>query len=211
MKPLHLHRKNNGYTLVELMVALVLTSIATVGIYRGFTSITTANEVQEQVIELQQNLRIGLHRMIKEIRMAGYDMKYLAGAGFLGTSNATKAEFTMDQSEDGFIDTTISYEFDAANNELDRVENGTNDSVIQNVDALDFVYLDSSSNVTALPSLFRTVQIALVVRTTNEDFTYTDTRTYANMQGTTILGAQNDNFHRRLLTAEVKCRNMGLK
>ncbi len=38
----------------------------------------------------------------------------------------------------------------------------------------------------------------------------TDNTGYTNQQGTEILAAQNDEFHRIRLTSEVKVRNMGL-
>ncbi len=198
------------------MVSLVISGIAVIGIYQGFTSITNTNEVHEQVIEMHQNLRVGLQLMTRELRMAGYDPRYLAGAGFLPTSNSTQADFTMDLDGDGFIETTVSYRYDNINNELDRIETITgnapvNTSVIQNVDALNFVYLDSLGVVTNNPALISSVQVSLVERTSDSDFTYTNNEQYFNLQGPPAIFTASDNFHRRLLTTEVKCRNMGLK
>jgi len=190
--------RQNGFTLVELMVALVLTSLATIGLYQTYVSFSTSYDVQDQVAEMQQNLRVAMQRLVRDIRMAGYNQA--AGAGFLAM-NAAQISFTVLNDTTGSLE-TITYDLDAG--DLDR--NGF--SVIQNVDALDFTYLDENGNVAASLAAIRTVLIAIVVRTTNEDFAYTDNGTYLNLLGTTILAPQNDNFHRRVLSARVKCRNM---
>jgi hypothetical protein len=100
-------------------------------------------------------------------------------------------------------------------------------TIITNVDALNFVYLDEDGSdlgyspdgiiTTTDPddakniiSNIRFVQIAIVVRTTNEDYRYTDRDPYVNPQGSTILPRQNDNFRRRLLVKRIKVRNAGL-
>lgn len=61
-----------GITLIELMVALVIVSTLIAGIYRTFASQQRAYTVQEQVADMQQNVRLAIHRMTRELRMAGY-------------------------------------------------------------------------------------------------------------------------------------------
>jgi prepilin-type N-terminal cleavage/methylation domain-containing protein len=65
-------RKNNGITLIELLVALVITSILVAAVYRTFLSQQKTYTVQEQVVDMQQNVRAGINRMMREIRMAGF-------------------------------------------------------------------------------------------------------------------------------------------
>ena len=65
-------RKKNGVTLIELLIALVLSSILTAALYRAFISQQKTYTVQDQVAEMQQNIRVALGQMTKEIRMAGY-------------------------------------------------------------------------------------------------------------------------------------------
>jgi len=60
-----------GYTLVELMVAVALTGIVTMSIYKSYISVSTGYDVQDQVIEVQQNARVAMDRMVKDIRTAG--------------------------------------------------------------------------------------------------------------------------------------------
>src|SRR5207344_1818898 len=61
-----------GFTLVELMVALVIAAILVVGINQMYQSSQNAYLAQDQMAELQQNARIGIEEMIREMRLAGY-------------------------------------------------------------------------------------------------------------------------------------------
>ena len=97
--------------------------------------------------------------------------------------------------------------------------------VITNVEALDFVYYDSGSTsppvapaVMTIPAggitdpielaKISRVEITLVVRTTNEDYRYTNNETFNNLQGTPILTVSPaDNFRRRAFTMVVDIRN----
>jgi len=69
-----LRSNQRGFTLIELMVALVLSFILIGAIYRGFTSQQKAYTVQDQVAEAQQNARMAMNILLRDIRMAGYGM-----------------------------------------------------------------------------------------------------------------------------------------
>jgi len=64
-------KKNNGITLIELLIGLAITSLAVGGLYRTYTSQQKVFVVQDQVVDIQQNLRGAINRMAKDIRMAG--------------------------------------------------------------------------------------------------------------------------------------------
>jgi prepilin-type N-terminal cleavage/methylation domain-containing protein len=74
-------RKRNGLTLIELLLALVLSSILTAVLYRAFISHQRTYAVQDQVADMQQNVRVALGQITKEIRMAGYGGEMLAVFG----------------------------------------------------------------------------------------------------------------------------------
>jgi hypothetical protein len=103
--------------------------------------------------------------------------------------------------------------------------------IITNVDALDFVYLDEDGGDTLDPDTtpndpatgrlpggvvagdlgdIYSVQVAMVVRTTNEDLRYTNNEEYRNLQGSLIYKAPGDHFRRRLSVKQIKIRNAGL-
>jgi len=64
--------KKTGVTLIELLIALVLSSILTAALYRVFIDQEETYTVQDQLAEMQQNVRVAMGQMTREIRMAGY-------------------------------------------------------------------------------------------------------------------------------------------
>jgi len=65
-------KKTKGLTLIELLVALAISGILMAAIYRTFLSQYKTYTVQEQVVDMQQNARVAINRMMREIRMAGF-------------------------------------------------------------------------------------------------------------------------------------------
>lgn len=68
----NLLRKNKGITLIELLVALTISGIVVSAIYRTFIRQQKTYTVQEQVVDMQQSVRVGINRMMREIRMSGF-------------------------------------------------------------------------------------------------------------------------------------------
>jgi len=64
-----------GVTLIELLIALVISAILVAGIYRVFIHQQRTYRTQEDVADMQQNVRVAINRMIREIRMAGFGGK----------------------------------------------------------------------------------------------------------------------------------------
>ena len=64
---------NRGVTLIELMVALVICAILIGAIYRLFIAQTRAYTFQDQVIDIQQNVRSAMEVLLRDLRMTGCD------------------------------------------------------------------------------------------------------------------------------------------
>lgn len=62
-----------GITIIELLVGLVICAIVIAAIYRVFTAQSNAYVVQDQVVEIQQNIRSAMEIMVRDLRMAGFD------------------------------------------------------------------------------------------------------------------------------------------
>lgn len=62
-----------GITLIELLLGLVICAISIAAIYRLFIAQSKAYVVQDQVVEIQQNIRTAMEMMVRDIRMAGFD------------------------------------------------------------------------------------------------------------------------------------------
>jgi len=70
-----------GITLIELLVALTISGILVAGVYRTFVSQQHTYTVQEQVVDMQQNFRLAINRMTREIRMANFGKQLYVNAG----------------------------------------------------------------------------------------------------------------------------------
>ncbi|HHP7234257.1 MAG TPA: PilW family protein [Desulfobacterales bacterium] len=108
--------RENGFTLIELMIAMAVGLIAITVIIQVYTSMQASNTAQKMVVEMQQNARAALVLMKREIRMAGYDPAFTdgidndgangiddfaesSGAGFL-LASPTMMQFTLDNEVD---------------------------------------------------------------------------------------------------------------
>jgi prepilin-type N-terminal cleavage/methylation domain-containing protein len=70
---IYLRLNQKGITLIELLVALVILGLVVAGIYRVFVAQSKAYTVQDQVVEVQQNVRSAMELLLRDLRMAGFD------------------------------------------------------------------------------------------------------------------------------------------
>jgi type IV pilus assembly protein PilW len=66
-------QKQSGYTLVEIMVAMVITLIVMGGVYNTLTTETVNTEKEQTRIDMQMNARVILDRIARDIRAAGFE------------------------------------------------------------------------------------------------------------------------------------------
>ena len=212
-------RSSQGFTLTELLVAMVISGVVAAGIYSTFYSQQKSYLTQEQIAAMQQNLRGAMHILGRDIRMAGYNPTGWAPAG-IQDAQASSVRFTMDITNDGDTADTnedITYALADLDGDGDTdlgredMNGGGPHQIAENIDALNFIYLDEDGNTTTTPSEIRAVQASVLARTDRRDQGYQNTNVYENQQGTAIFTPPaGDGFRRRLLTEEFKCRNLGL-
>ena len=164
----------NGFTLLELLVAMLLTVIVSTAIYMVYNSQHKSYTVQEQVSAMQQNLRAAMYFMQRDIRMAGCDPETgpsgerKAGAGIV-TANVAELEFTMDitggesdgidNDRDGLVDENGEWFDGELGDTGEQVRYGINTSgelgrelsgsgglqqIAEDIEVLNFVYLDEN-------------------------------------------------------------------
>jgi type IV pilus assembly protein PilW len=209
-----------GFTIIELLVSMAVFLLAIGAIYSTFQTQHKSYLMQQEVAAMQQNLRAAMFYMQREIRMAGCDPLGTAGAGIF-TANSDSISFTEDvrgdsagSDPDGALDDpneNITYNLDDSDgdgidDELDR----NNQTVAQNIDALNFVYLDANGIETAVLADIRSVEITIVARISRPLRDSPNNREYFNQRNTQILSAQGDRYSRKRLTSAIKCRNLGL-
>ena len=208
---LRLRLNNKGFTLAELLVGLFVSGIVMTTILSAYYTQNKSYAVQDQLAAMVQNLRAAMDIMIRETRMAGYDPTGSTDAGIVVADQASLT-ITEDMDGDGSIssDESITYSLADSDGDGDNDLERNSNLIAENIDALDFVYLDENDASTTIPSEIKSIQITMVAKTQKVDQGYRDTITYTNQGGAPIFGPANDSFRRRRLTAEVKCRNLGL-
>jgi prepilin-type N-terminal cleavage/methylation domain-containing protein len=79
--------KQRGMTLIELLIAVSICGLLSAGVYRTFVGQQHTYEVQDQIVDLQQNVRMAINQMVRDIRMAGFgriDSKTFGASGMHG-------------------------------------------------------------------------------------------------------------------------------
>jgi prepilin-type N-terminal cleavage/methylation domain-containing protein len=83
---LNILNSRKGFTLVELLVTLAISGVVMAGVYSVFYTQQKSYTTQEQVSEMQQNLRACMLMMSRDARMAGFSfgpsgISYYDGSG----------------------------------------------------------------------------------------------------------------------------------
>ncbi|SDP19208.1 prepilin-type N-terminal cleavage/methylation domain-containing protein [Desulforhopalus singaporensis] len=227
---------NRGFTFVELMLSLAMSGIIVAAVYSALSLQQKNSIAQEQVLEMQQNIRVALLTLSKELRMAGYGIDPTDTQ----ISSATRSQlvFLTDEDKDGNV-TSISYGFSPADDvDGDGVVDGGGTAsfrrkvgaggwqpVADHIEAIEFFYSGESVNTTSpaaadLPKI-RSVTVSILSKADNFDKNYiNDGKIYTSFSGTTwdLNGnatdtgqPTTDHFRRRLLITSVDLRNMGIE
>ena len=179
-----LKSSRSGFSLVELMIAMVIAIVSLGAIYGVFASVQKTSTSNEVTARVMQSLRTSVDFMESDIRMAGLDRFGTAAAG-IEVATATNLRFTADRNMNGTIDTTdlsdglqeqdlerITYIYDAANKRLRQcLSEGTAnawDTVAENVENFSFIYFDANNNQIPFPIsdnlLIRFIEVSITVR-----------------------------------------------
>ncbi|MBW2198398.1 MAG: prepilin-type N-terminal cleavage/methylation domain-containing protein [Deltaproteobacteria bacterium] len=186
----HPRLSNQGVTLIELMIAMTIFLLVLGAIYSTFQSQHKSYLMQEEVAAMQQNMR--------------------ANGDSISFTEDIRGDADGSDPDGATNDPNESIAYALSDNNLVRNSGGGNQVGAENIDALDFVYLDADGNTTATLTDIGSVEITIVARTGRALRVTKDNNLYYNQQGTQILGAQNDNFSRKSMTTFIKCRNLGI-
>ena len=165
-------KNEKGFTLIEITMALLITSIVTGAIFSLFSLMTRSFTSQEVIASVQQQIRVGVDFISRDIRATGFDPTGEADAGILGAT-ATRFQFTVDRDENGSLTEAgenIIYTFNAAAGRLERVDVNSGfgtEVLIENVNVADsgFIYFDGNSPPVATlnPDDVQTIVIAMTI------------------------------------------------
>jgi type IV pilus assembly protein PilW len=167
--------KKNGFTLIELLASMLISAVILAALYGVFFSQQKAYSAQEQVAEMNQNIRAALDLMTREIRLAGYKT---STSTFNGIATATSGSIRIlaDLNQDG--DTAddnedITYTYNPEDLQICR--NGISMPpvpVADNITSLSLQYTLKNGTVTSAPANLadiRKVNISITARTTHPD------------------------------------------
>ncbi len=224
-------RSQYGFSLIEMMITLAVGSLVTAGLYGSFVQQQKVYTLQNQIVDMQQNARLGMDLMVGELRMAGFNPTGEAEVGFQvgedsDITGAHSIRFALDLTDnpDGRGECTgppdgdsedcnenITYRLYDSRRDFDfdlgrKSGDGRITPVIENVTGLDFCYfLASAPNGPC------------VANPTPAEFT--DIR-FVQVTLTTQTAAPDPHYHHPLngngyrtftLTSLVKIRNLGLR
>ena len=168
--------KKNGFTLIELLAGILISAILLAGLYSVFFSQKTAFSAQEQVAEMNQNIRAALDLMTREIRLAGYKTSTSAFTGIAtATSNSIRILADLNQDGDTADDNEdISYTYNAGALQICRngISLPTPEPVADNITGISFQYTLKDGTVTSAPASpadIRKITISITARTTRPD------------------------------------------
>jgi type IV pilus assembly protein PilW len=166
-----------GFTLVELMVAMVVASIIMAAIYSVHVGLMRSYTTQNVAADVQQTMRAGIDFLVEDIMMAGlyeedFRLAYDDNLGII-EAGSKKIRLRADKNMDGnfagdFEDITYEYDDDPDVKELQVTDNNADppetQTFINNVTSLTFTYFDENDNVTAELGAIRTVAISMTVQ-----------------------------------------------
>ena len=173
--------KKDGFTLVELLIAMALSTIVLGAVYSLYTNFIRTSAGQDKIIEIQQEGRAALERISKEARAAGC---YYRNTPII-TATATDFEFESDLDPDPSLGPwMVKYELDTSTNELNRTSAAwtgaaygaytASQVVAGHVTGLTFTYYDENGAVIATPitsqanrDRIRTVDVVVTTTTDN--------------------------------------------
>jgi type IV pilus assembly protein PilW len=153
----------NGFTLIELLVAMAISGVVAGAIFMAFQSQQKSYLIQDQVTEMQQNLRAGMDIMVRDIRMAGYDPtdsqnfaiidmqpRDVANNVDVGLTGNGAITFTVDQNENGISEGNEAISYSICDfpigaggdgiNDLGRDSGGGRQLVAENIEAMGFAF-----------------------------------------------------------------------
>jgi type IV pilus assembly protein PilW len=191
-------RVDSGFTLIELMVSIAIGLVVLASVATTFTSQTRAYSAQEQINQMEQNLRGALDIMTREIKMAGYRPN---GGTVTGVVSYTSTSLTIQADIDGngtllasgsgsdTANEQIVYVYDSVNKKITRqVGSGTAATLAENISAFTFTYYQSSGATLATSaSNIRRIKIALTGITAKPDPGYSSNGGYRTVDLSAIV------------------------
>lgn len=149
-----------GSALAETLIAGALSSFVLLGLYLMYETNQVGFTKGERQADIQQNARIGLDRIVRELRLAGSDPSAILGGGAAAfvAAETDRVQFYADVNSDGTTD-RVEYRFDAPARVIRRqfwksaaaTATAGGQQLARSVTALTFAYYDGSDTLLPTP------------------------------------------------------------
>jgi len=174
-------RSSQGYTLIEVVVALGLSLLTMSAVYSLYIQELKAQGVRENVLDMHQQARVVVDLVSREVLMAGYDPRGVnrdtdLTNDFDGiTYDSDKLSIKADLNGNGITsdaNESIVFVYDAAAHMLRRNTGGGNQPFAEDIESFTVDYLDQAGKPTTNSKAIRQVGIAVTARTSHADPQY---------------------------------------
>ena len=221
------YNSQSGFTLMELMIAMSISGVLLAGMVTAFTGQSRGYNTQQEITELQEEIRASLDMLTSEIRLAGFDPDGTADAK-IEKANATELIFTADINGDGDYDKPPGTDpneiirYAISGTSLGRATGaaalggaGILQPLVENIENLAFEYLIDVDADTWVPlpadlKKIRAVKIIVMGRTDRQTSAATDSSSFRPP-----IAAAPDwtpgtpgKYQRRMMSVVVQCRNL---
>ena len=164
--------RKTGFSLIELLAGILISGVILAGLYSVFFSQHQAFSAQEQIAEMNQNIRGVVDLMTREIRLAGYKTSTSTFNG-IATATSDSIRILADLNQDGDVaddNEDITYSYNSSPKQICR--NGIGLPVADNITSLSFQYTLKDGSVTSAPADLadiRKITVSITARTAHPD------------------------------------------
>ncbi|MFA6008692.1 MAG: prepilin-type N-terminal cleavage/methylation domain-containing protein [Desulfobacteraceae bacterium] len=177
-------KNNKAFTMIEIMMAIFIVAIIGSIIAGSFISGNRIRAGQDDIVTMQQNIRVAFHILSRDLRMAGYEIAPNWNTNALRTANQINEtgqaisfsyivnDARIDADGDGAPDAGQIANFTYSLNGTDLVRfDGTSQlTVASNINCISFSYLDNANNWSATPTaIVKAVGITVIAQSPRID------------------------------------------
>ena len=169
---------HQGFTLIEIMIALAL-SVVTVGaIYTIYLSQVKGQIVREDNLDMQQHARVVMDLIVHDLNMAGYDPRHVNQDGNLGNDfhgivhHPTQLVIKADLNGNGSptdSNEAIQYSHDPAAFTLRRDTGGGRQPLAEHIETFSVNYFNRNGQTTIDSKQIRQIELIIKARAENPD------------------------------------------
>ncbi len=194
---------DQGFTLIEVVIALALSMVTLGAIYSIYLSQVKAQVVREDNLDMQQHARVAMDLIIHELTMAGYDPRHVNNDTNVGNNfdgivyHPTHLIINADLNGNGSPtdpNEAIQFSHDPATFILRRDTGGGRQPLAEHIETFSIRYFNRDGQLTTESQHIRQIELRIKARTEKSDPRYPN----------------NGGYRTVVLQSRITPRNLGL-